>query len=259
MKSIDEHFSNGRSAIKEVRRAKDSFAVRQRYTQTQTLIDQVLRGWGEAFAYSTSRSTMKDLDKKIDVKIENFRKWYAQQAQSMNAEDKRRTGGIGLLADIKPKFFEDAPIVLPKNKQFRTSKNTVTISTDGSVLTSGKKRGKDQGPGGWAYVVHDTADEQSGGEASTTNNRMELRAVLEALHSLPSGASAIIRTDSRYVENGFNKETALKTNIDLWKKLQHEAETRNIKVVWLKGHAGDLHNERADKLAGRAAAKQSQP
>lgn len=259
LKSIDEHFSNGRSAIKEVRRAKDSFAVRQRYTQTQTLIDQVLRGWGEAFAYSTSRSTMKDLDKKIDVKIENFRKWYAQQAQSMNAEDKRRTGGIGLLADIKPKFFEDAPIVLPKNKQFRTSKNTVTISTDGSVLTSGKKRGKEQGPGGWAYVVHDKADEQSGGEASTTNNRMELRAVLEALLSLPPGASAIIRTDSRYVENGFNKETALKTNIDLWKELQHAAETRNIKVVWLKGHAGDLHNERADKLAGLAATKQSQP
>ena len=88
---------------------------------------------------------------------------------------------------------------------------------------------------------------------------MELRAVLEALLSLPPGASAIIRTDSRYVENGFNKETALKTNIDLWKELQHAAETRNIKVVWLKGHAGDLHNERADKLAGLAATKQSQP
>lgn len=258
LKAVDEHFANGRSAIKDVRKAKDSFAARQRYAQTQTLIDQVLRGWGEAFAYSTSRSTMKDLDKKIDIKIDRFRKWYASQAQSMSAEDRRRTGGIGLLADIKPKFFEDAPIVLPKRKQFRKSKNTVTISTDGSVLTSGKKRGKDQGPGGWSYVVHETAHEQYGGELSTTNNRMELRAVLEAILSLPDGSSAIIRTDSKYVENGFNNATALKTNLDLWKGLDRECQSRSIKVVWLKGHAGDLHNERADKLAGQAAAKQSQ-
>lgn len=258
LKSLDEHFSNGRSAIKEVRKKKDSFAARQRYAQTQTLIDQVLRGWGEAFAYSTSNSTMKDLDKKIDVKVDNFRKWYASQAQSMSAEDRRRTGGICLLADIKPKFFTDAPIVLPKGKQFRTSKNTISISTDGSVLTSGKKRGKEQGPGGWAYVVHETSQEKSGGEPSTTNNRMELRAVLEAITSLEAGTSAIIRTDSKYVENGFNNEAALKTNLDLWKEIQHERQIRSIKVVWLKGHAGDQHNERADKLAGRAAAKQYQ-
>jgi RNA-directed DNA polymerase len=256
LKSVDEHFANGRSAINGVRKAKNSFAARQRYAQTQTLIDQVLRGWGEAFAYSTSPSTMKDLDKKIDVKIDNFRKWYTAQAQSMGAEDRRRTGGIGLLADIKPKFFEDAPIVIPKSKQFRRRKSTVTISTDGSVLTSGKRRGKDQGPGGWAFIVHEPTHEESGSEPSTTNNRMELSAVLKAVQFLPIGASAIIRTDSQYVENGINNETALKTNLDLWTELQDERQTRNIKVVWLKGHAGDFHNERADELAGQAASNQ---
>jgi len=256
LKSVDDHFANGRNAIKNVRNARYSFAARQRYAQTHTLIDQVLRGWGEAFAYSTSRTTMKDLDAKIDTKIANFRKWYATQLQSMSAEDKRRTGGIGLLTDVKPKFFDDAPIVLPKSKGFKTSKSTITISTDGSVIAAGKKRGKDQGPGGWAYVVHETNGEVSGSEPSTTNNRMELRAVLEAIMSLPKQASAIIRTDSQYVHRGVNGETTIKTNLDLWKQLQIETHSRRIKVVWLKGHAGDTHNERADKLAGAAATKQ---
>lgn len=66
-----------------------------------------------------------------------------------------------------------------------------------------------------------------------------------------------LRTDSQYVENGINCETALKTNLDLWTELQQERQTRSIKVVWIKGHAGDFHNEQADKLAGQAAAKQS--
>ena len=256
LKAVDDHFANGRSAIKDVRKARDSFAARQRYAQTHSLIDQVLRGWGEAFAYSTSRSTMKDLDAKIDTKIDNFRKWYSTQVLSMSAEDKRRTGGICLLADVKPKFLEDAPIVLPKAKLFRKRKTTLTFSTDGSVIAVNSKRGKDQGPGGWAYVVHETKNEVSGGEPSTTNNRMELRAVLEAVKSLPKQGSALLRTDSQYVHNGINSETTLKSNLDLWTELQHESESKSIKVVWLKGHSGDHHNERADKLAGLAAAEQ---
>ncbi|MDE6481474.1 MAG: ribonuclease HI [Alphaproteobacteria bacterium] len=135
------------------------------------------------------------------------------------------------------------------------------IWTDGSCLGN-------PGPGGWAFVATDgihTA-EKSGCENDTTNNRMELMAVLRAVTAAHRHAEIEIHTDSQYVKNGMqswlknwkrnNWRTADKKpvkNQDLWAAL--DAATQNIKIHWhwVKGHAGEELNERCDTLARTAA------
>ena len=134
----------------------------------------------------------------------------------------------------------------------------VIIYTDGAC--SGNP-----GPGGWGAVLKYGAHERelSGGEASTTNNRMELTAVIEALRLLKEPCVVELYSDSRYVidalekrwvygwkQRGWvksDKKPAL--NVDLWEKLLPLLEKHKVEFVWVKGHAGHPENERCDRLA----------
>ena len=252
-KQIDDHLQFGRRSIFEVKRAGNSFESRQRYTQTLALIDKVMRGWGDAFAYANSSSTMEDLDRRIDSKLEDFRQWFSRQISGSDWKTRRRLGGVCLLSDIPPKCLDDVPFALENGKRFIRSSNTVTISTDGSIISLGKGKGRDQGPGGWAFVIHETGIEVGGWVLSSTNNRMELQAVIEAVKAVNPKNSIIIRTDSQYVSDTIGRRTLAKTNTDLWREYETVSSSRRVKVIWVKGHTGDPHNEAADQLASRQA------
>jgi ribonuclease HI len=142
---------------------------------------------------------------------------------------------------------------LETGKRFIRTSNTVTISTDGSIISLRKRKGKEQGPGGWAFIVHDTGVEVGGWISSSTNNRMELQAVIAAIKSVDPKNSIIIRTDSQYVTDAISGRTIVKTNSDLWREYEEVSRSRRVRVVWIKGHAGDPHNEAADRLALKQA------
>ncbi|HZF80757.1 MAG TPA: ribonuclease HI [Rubrivivax sp.] len=122
------------------------------------------------------------------------------------------------------------------------------------------------GPGGWGAVLKsgDVEKEMFGGETLTTNNRMELTAVIEALASLKRRCAVTIYTDSIYVKDGITKwihgwktrgwMTADKKpvkNVELWKRLDTLNAAHDVQWRWVKGHAGDEGNERADRLANK--------
>lgn len=137
-------------------------------------------------------------------------------------------------------------------------KKFVEIFTDGAC--SGNP-----GPGGWGAVLRfgQREKELCGGEKESTNNRMELTAVIEALSALKEPCKVKLTTDSKYVcdaitkgwvyswkQNGWkkaDKKTAL--NIDLWEKLLPLLDTHEVEFCWVKGHAGHPENERCDTLA----------
>lgn len=137
------------------------------------------------------------------------------------------------------------------------------IWTDGSCLGN-------PGPGGWAFVATDGKNraERSGGEKDTTNNRMELTAVIRAISAARKHNEIEIHTDSQYVKNGTqvwiknwkknNWRTADKKpvkNQDLWQQLDELVSTVKIHWVWVRGHNGEELNERCDELARGAAEK----
>jgi ribonuclease HI len=95
--------------------------------------------------------------------------------------------------------------------------------------------------------------EFSGVAASTTNNRMEITAAIEALRRLPSGVEVTIRTDSQYLVNTMTLGWKRRENLDLWKILDAEVAQRKVHWEWVRGHSGDTFNERADELARNAA------
>ncbi|TVR06565.1 MAG: RNA-directed DNA polymerase [Salinarimonadaceae bacterium] len=249
LEKIRDRIKAGKTAIGHVRKNQDSFAARSRYAQTLTVIDSVIRGWGEAFSYGNAPQTIRDLDKKIDDLLTDFRSWYALQCKHMSSEDRRRTGGVGLLGDIKPKLLCEAPFAIDPSKKIRKSKTTSVISTDGSTAGKLNKENGLSPIGAWAFKNHETGEEKSGLASDTTNNRMELQAVIEAIKSLPIGGSAIIRSDSKYVCNVINNRYIVNSNNDLWKKYLDVSHGRKLRVVWIKGHAGDIFNEAADRLS----------
>jgi len=138
--------------------------------------------------------------------------------------------------------------------------------SDFIIYTDGACRGN-PGPGGWAAVLSGGADEQvlSGAETETTNNRMELSAVIMALRELPPGAVAVLHTDSEYVIKGITEwlpawkargwKTAARKpvkNQDLWEALEQARQGRRIDWRWVRGHTGNPGNERVDRLANAA-------
>jgi ribonuclease HI len=131
------------------------------------------------------------------------------------------------------------------------------------IFTDGACSGN-PGPGGWAAILRfgDKEKELSGGEAATTNNRMELTAVIAGLTALKRQGPVTIHTDSRYVMDGASqwlknwKARGWKTadrkpvkNEDLWRALDAAMDGHQIKWVWVRGHSGHVENERADQLA----------
>ena len=138
-------------------------------------------------------------------------------------------------------------------------------STPITIYTDGACKGN-PGPGGWGawlrYGEH--TKEMWGGERLTTNNRMELTAVIEALASLKRPCRVALYTDSEYVRNGITtwihgwKKRGWKTadhkpvkNVELWQRLEALAAGHDVRWHWVKGHNGDPCNERADQLANR--------
>ena len=135
----------------------------------------------------------------------------------------------------------------------------VKIWTDGSCLGN-------PGPGGWAalLVYGEHSKELTGGEPSTTNNRMELTAAIEALEALKRESRVRLCTDSTYVLKGMTqwidgwraRSWKKVKNRDLWERLAAAAAPHQIEWMWVRGHSGDANNERVDELAVAAAEAQ---
>lgn len=143
-----------------------------------------------------------------------------------------------------------------------TDEPRVQIWTDGAC--SGNP-----GPGGWGAVLlyNGTEKELSGGAAETTNNRMELTAAIEALNALKRPCAIDLHTDSQYVKGGITgwifgwKKNGWKTadrkpvkNVDLWQQLDAALQRHDVKWHWVRGHAGNEANEKADLLARQGMA-----
>lgn len=146
----------------------------------------------------------------------------------------------------------------------------VTIHTDGSCLGN-------PGPGGWAAVLGlegtEHRKELAGGFSLTTNNRMEIMAVLEALDALREPCAVELFTDSQYVCNSvekrwlwaWQKKNWVKAdkkpvkNVDLWQRLLPQLARHKVRFHWLRGHAGHAENERCDALARACAARRDLP
>ncbi len=142
------------------------------------------------------------------------------------------------------------------------SRKEITLYTDGACLGN-------PGPGGWAVIIDRSGKrkELSGGWAGTTNNRMELKAVIEGLKSLIQPSRVHIVTDSRYIHDALVQgwlrrwqsngwKTASKQavkNQDLWKELLEQIKKHQVSIEWTRGHQGHKENERCDHLARKAA------
>jgi ribonuclease HI len=139
------------------------------------------------------------------------------------------------------------------------NQQTVEIFSDGAC------RGN-PGPGGWGVILryNGTEKELYGGEAETTNNRMELMAAIRGLESLKRPSKVILTTDSQYVMKGATEwmagwkrkgwQTAAKKpvkNVELWQRLENALKPHEVKWYWVRGHTGHPENERADVLANR--------
>lgn len=134
---------------------------------------------------------------------------------------------------------------------------SIVIYTDGAC--SGNP-----GPGGWGALLKWNGHEKEllGGEADTTNNRMEMMAVIKALEAIKKPSDITLYTDSKYVLQGATEwlegwkargwKSASKKpvkNQDLWEQVDSQIQRHNVKFIWVKGHSGDENNERVDKLA----------
>jgi len=126
--------------------------------------------------------------------------------------------------------------------------DTIVIHTDGACKGN-------PGPGGWGTVIEQNGNQQrlSGGEPQTTNNRMEMTAVIKGLEAVDPAATVLISSDSTYVINTMTKGWKRKVNHDLWEQLDRLVKCRDVSWRWVRGHSGDRGNELADSLATKEA------
>jgi len=126
-----------------------------------------------------------------------------------------------------------------------SSSREYLVYADGSCLGN-------PGPGGWGVVVRDpkgNVTELNGYAPSTTNNRMELMAAIEGLRATELGSDVILRSDSQYVVKSMTLNWKRNANQDLWAMLDAETKSRRVRFEWVRGHATDPINNRADELA----------
>ena len=158
-------------------------------------------------------------------------------------------------------------IIKEKNGEYMDNLKQVDIFTDGAC--SGNP-----GPGGWGAILRygNHEAEISGGEKQTTNNRMELTALISALKKLKEKCNLKIYTDSKYISDAFNNgwiwnwvkngwkkaDKSPVLNVELWQELLNLLALHEYEIIWVKGHAGHPENERCDKLATEQAAKYSE-
>ncbi|MFO7816023.1 MAG: ribonuclease HI [Halanaerobiales bacterium] len=157
------------------------------------------------------------------------------------------------ILDIKP-YYKSLD---SKEDSYNYNKDNIIIYTDGACYNN-------PGPGAYAAIIldEDKEVEITGFEPSTTNNRMELKAVIEALKVIKKNKNIVLYSDSNYVVKGINewiknwKLRGWKTagnkkvkNIDLWKKLDQEIDKKNVQLKKVKAHSGDQYNEKVDTLA----------
>ena len=194
----------------------------------------------ESLFYLFTNTTLQCYLERCEAKIEKYRTF------EENRQSRRSENGTDIV----------------KEKRRSAKPPHIEIFTDGSCI-------QNPGPGGWAAVIIKDGEEKeiSGGDKLTTNNRMELLAVISALRTLPDGCDVTVTTDSQYVSNAFNKGWITKwerqnwmrnrkeavINPDLWKELLSLTRKHKVKFVWVKGHAGHKYNERCDKLALKEA------
>jgi ribonuclease HI len=168
-------------------------------------------------------------------------------------------------------------VTSPLSKSGTKKKKTTTRSgvTEEVVLFTDGACSGNPGPGGWAFILRhpktDTELRKSGGEAFTTNNRMELTAVIEGLKALKRKTSVRVYTDSQYVTKGMSEwvegwirknwrrgqkpnDEPVK-NVDLWKTLVAQCEAHTVAFEFVRGHAGHEENEACDRMAVEAANK----
>ena len=143
----------------------------------------------------------------------------------------------------------------------------VELFTDGACIGN-------PGPGGWAYILRHPASgkikEEGGGDPATTNNRMEMMAVISGLKALRCPSKVLLRSDSEYVVIGIvermeryralgwrksRRSKRLIKNVDLWREIYELTAIHSIEAEWVRGHNGHLENERCDELAMDAAQK----
>lgn len=163
----------------------------------------------------------------------------------------------------KPKKAKPLPLELEDKILSGEQLPEVTIYTDGGCLYN------PGGPGGYGVVLRfpdGKVEELSGGLANTTNNRMEMLAAIKALESLPVKSRVTLHTDSQYLRNSIEKKWVYKweannwmrsgqtpaKNRDLWQRLLSLLKKHEVKLLWVKGHAGNPDNERCDQLATQA-------
>jgi ribonuclease HI len=163
-----------------------------------------------------------------------------------------------------PSLFDVAPAEVGHGDEGPATSGPIVVYTDGAC--SGNP-----GPGGWAWAVAPTGEPSgAGGERDTTNQRMELRAVLEALRTLATeGRRVVVMSDSTYVVNCFrdgwwrtwkrngwrNSQRKPVANVDLWEPLVELATSNAVEFRWVKGHSGDPLNDLVDRLAVEAAGR----
>ena len=124
----------------------------------------------------------------------------------------------------------------------------IVIHTDGACKGNPRR-------GGWGAVIEQNGNQVklSGGSPQTTNNRMEMTAVIKGLEAVDPSAKVLISSDSTYVVNTMTKGWKRKANHDLWERLDALVKNRDVSWQWVKGHSGDRGNELADFLASKEA------
>jgi ribonuclease HI len=155
----------------------------------------------------------------------------------------QKTHGVADLAQFRARLDELRASLYPP-----TQAGEYVASTDGACL------GNPDGPGGWAAIV-DPGWELFGHLSSTSNNRAEALGMLAAIQWVPAGSSLVIRSDSELTVKIMQGLYKAKANLDIWTEIRRAIAERQVQVTteWVRGHAGDLGNERADRLSVWAA------